>query len=70
METLPSSTARHRGGLMFPVILLALGMMFLLDHLVPAWGVRKTWPALLIVIGVLRLLSITRPPRPPRAPQI
>ena len=55
---------------MFPVILLALGMMFLLDHLVPAWGVRKTWPALLIVIGVLRLLSITRPPRPPRAPQI
>jgi len=44
--------------------------MFLLDQLVPGWGIGKTWPALLIVIGVLKLVDITRPPRPPQGPRI
>jgi hypothetical protein len=55
---------------MFPVLLMVLGMMFLLDHLIPAWGVRKTWPVLLIVIGVFKLLDIFRPPRPPEGPRV
>jgi hypothetical protein len=55
---------------MFPVILIALGIMFLLDQLVPGWGIGKTWPALLVVIGVLKLMDVTRPPRPPEGPRI
>lgn len=55
---------------MFPVILMVVGSMFLLDHLDPAWGVRKTWPVLLIVMGVFKLLEISKPPRPPQGPRV
>ena len=55
---------------MLPVVLMVLGMMFVLDHLVPGWGVHKTWPVLLIVIGVFKLLDINRPPRPPEGPRV
>ena len=70
MGAAPPSPLQHRGGLMFPVILIALGIMFLLDQLVPGWGIGKTWPALLVVIGVLKLMDVTRPPRPPEGPRI
>jgi len=66
----PSSPVHRRGGLMFPVLLIVLGIMFLLDQLVPGWGISKTWPALLVVIGVLKLMDVTRPPRPPEGPRI
>jgi len=55
---------------MFPVLLIALGIMFLLDQLVPGWGVSKTWPVPLVVIGIVMLLDITRPPRPPEGPRV
>jgi hypothetical protein len=55
---------------MFPVVLITLGMMFLLDHLVPGWGIGKTWPALLIVVGVFKLLDVAQPPRPPEGPRV
>ena len=55
---------------MFPVLLIVLGVMFLLDQFVPGWGIHKTWPALLVVIGVLKLLDSTRPPRPPEGPRV
>jgi len=61
---------QRRGGLMFPVLLIVLGIMFLLDQLVPGWGISKTRPALLVVIGVLKLMDVTRPPRPPEGPRI
>ena len=70
MGAQPQVPVRHRGGLMFPVVIVALGMMFLLDHLVPGWGVHKTWPVLLIVIGVVKLMDIARPPRPPEGPRV
>jgi len=55
---------------MFPVVLVLLGVMFLVDHLVPGWGVQKTWPVLLIVVGVFKLLAIAGPPRPPAGPRV
>jgi len=55
---------------MFPVLLIVLGLMFLLDQFVPGWRISKTWPALLVVIGVLKLWDSARPPRPPEGPRI
>ena len=49
---------------------MVLGIMFLLDHIVPGWWISKTWPVLPIVIGVLMLVNITRPPRPPEGPRV
>ncbi len=62
--------ARPRPSLMGPVVLITLGLMFLVGQFVPGWGFGKTWPALLIVIGVIKLVDSTRPPRPPRGPSI
>jgi hypothetical protein len=47
-----------------------LGVVFLADQLVPGWGISKTWPVLLVVFGVLKLLDSTRPPRPPEGPRV
>ena len=58
-----------RHGLTGPVILIALGVMFLADQFLPGWGIGKTWPLLLIVMGILKLLDSNRPPRPPAGPQ-
>jgi len=55
---------------MFPVLLIVLGIMFLLDQLVPGCGIGKTWPALLVVIGAIKLLDVNRPPRPPEGPRV
>ena len=46
-----------RLGLTGPVLLIALGVMFLVGQFVPAWGVGRTWPVLLIIIGLVRLLE-------------
>ena len=66
----PSSPPTHRGTLMGPVILIALGVMFLLDQFIPGWGIGRTWPVLLVIVGVLKLLGSTRPPRAPQGPRI
>ena len=70
MGTTPQPISHRHGGLMFPVLLIVLGAMFLLDQFVPGWGIHKTWPALLVVIGVLKLLDSARPPRPPEGPRV
>lgn len=61
---------RHRASLTAPVILITLGVIFLLDQIVPGWGFGKTWPVLLVVIGVLKLLDSTQSPQPPRGPRV
>jgi hypothetical protein len=54
----PPNTPISRGpGLTGPVILIAIGVVFLIGEFVPQWGVRKTWPVLLIVLGILKLLD-------------
>ena len=55
---------------MFPVLLIALVIMFLLDQLAPGWGISKTWPVPLVVIGIVMLLHMNRPPRPPQGPRV
>ena len=55
---------------MFPAILVTLGIVILLDHLVPGWGLHKTWPVVLIVVGVCKLIDATLPPRPPAGPRV
>ncbi len=70
MGTTPPTMPTHRGSLTGPVILIAIGVMFLLEEFVPHWGFGKTWPILLIVIGVLKLLDVNRPPRPPEGPRL
>jgi len=55
---------------MGPVFLITLGIVFLVGEFVPEWGVSRTWPLLLIVIGVLKLVDSTRPPRPPEGPRL
>lgn len=51
-----------------PIVLIALGILMLVDHFgsYPIW---RTWPALLVVIGVMVLFErlLSRPPQPPPA---
>jgi cell wall-active antibiotic response 4TMS protein YvqF len=70
MGMTPTPPTQPRASLMGPVILITIGLMFLLAQFVPGWGFGKTWPALLIVIGVIKLLDVGRPPRPPEGPRI
>ena len=51
-------------------MLITLGVIFLLEEFVPGWGIHKTWPVLLVVFGVLKLLDVNRPPRPPEGPRV
>ncbi len=52
-----------------PVVLIGLGLMLLLDQVVPGWSFGKTWPVLLVVIGVTKLIDVSQPPRPPEGPR-
>jgi len=70
MGTTPQRPTRHPGGLTLPILLIVIGIMFLLDQLVPGWGISKTWPALLVAIGILKLVDVTKPPRPPEGPRV
>jgi hypothetical protein len=65
--TMPSS---RRLSFTWPVILIALGVIFLLEEFVPHLGFRKTWPVLLVVVGILKLIDSARPPRPPEGPRL
>jgi hypothetical protein len=62
--------------LMGPAILVTLGVLFLLDN-ISRVGFHRTWPAILLVIGVVKLVQSnassdghigTLPPAPPSAP--
>jgi membrane-bound ClpP family serine protease len=73
MNVSPDLGRNHRQGprgLMWPVLLILLGSMFLLGQFVPGWGFGKTWPALLIVVGAIKLFESTQAPRPPQGPRV
>lgn len=42
-------------GLMGPVMLITIGVLFLLQIAAPEWGFGQTWPVILIVIGIVKL---------------
>ncbi len=58
----PSCTcARCRlAGMMAPAVLITLGVLFLVDNL-GFRGFHDTWPLLLIVIGIVKVLQYTAP---------
>lgn len=60
----------YRGSLMWPALLIALGLILLVEQFLPDWGLSKTWPVLLVIIGVVKLIDSGRPPRPPEGPRI
>ena len=45
-----------------PVLLITVGSLFALDH-AGSYGFSRTWPVLIIVVGVMKLLerAATRP---------
>lgn len=47
-------------GMMAPAVLITLGILFLLDNL-NVRGFHDTWPLLLIVIGIVKVLQYTAP---------
>jgi len=63
-----------------PIVLITVGSLFALDHF-SGYSFGRTWPVLIIVIGVLKLFGGSRlrrwqydgqnppPPPPPGAPQ-
>jgi hypothetical protein len=49
--------------MMGPAILITLGILFLLQQTNWgwSWGFHRTWPVLLIVIGIIKVLQYTAP---------
>ncbi len=70
MDSSFASIGHYRGSLTGPVFVITLGLILLLDQLVPGWGIGKTWPVLLVAIGVSKLIQVTQPPRPPEGPRV
>ena len=45
-----------------PIVMITIGVLFTIQH-VAGISFGQTWPVLLIVIGVLKLMGGRRPPR-------
>jgi hypothetical protein len=43
------------GGLMGPVVLITIGVLFLLEQMVPGMSFGRLWPVLLLAIGGVKL---------------
>ena len=49
-------------GILWPVILITVGVLVLLDNLgVHGFGIERTWPVILLVIGAVKLLQHNAP---------
>lgn len=67
-------------GLTGPAVLITIGVLFLVDRSNWDWGFHRTWPIILLVIGVIKLaeamasteghvgLPPANPPQPPYVP--
>ncbi len=66
MNQMPGSVI---GAIRGPMMLIALGGLLTLDHLTP-YSFGRTWPALLILFGLLKLLEriFEGRSRPPYSP--
>lgn len=64
------TTGPRRAHITGPVVLITLGIILLIDQFLPGWGISKTWPLLLVVIGVMKLVAVSQPPRPPQGPRV
>lgn len=70
MDSGPTSARAPRRRLTWPVFLITLGLILLLDQLAPNWSIDKTWPVLLVAVGVAQVLDSSVPPRPPQGPRL
>jgi hypothetical protein len=53
-----------------PILLMTLGALVLIDY-TGIYGFSRTWPVLIIVFGVMKLLEqIAKPPSPPPPPSM
>ena len=55
------------GAIRGPILLITVGVLFALDHN-GGHGFRQSWPLLLVVAGILKLLervTVSVPPPPP-----
>jgi hypothetical protein len=48
---------RYRRSLTGPVMLITIGVLFAMDHIWGWWDFSRTWPIILIAIGVVKLLE-------------
>ena len=58
------------GAIRGPILLITVGVLFALDHN-GGFGFRQSWPVLLVVAGILKLLersTQSAPPPPPPPP--
>ena len=44
-------------GVMGPVVLITLGVLFLLDHVNSHLSFGRTWPVILLAIGVVKIFE-------------
>ncbi len=70
MATTPPIPSRRRRGITFPVMLIVLGSLFLLNQLAPGWGLKKTWPVILVALGITKRVDAMLPPRSPKGPRV
>ncbi len=47
----PSATKPGRGSFIGGIVLIVIGMLFLIDNFIPAFGFDDFWPVLLIAVG-------------------
>ncbi len=69
MDYPPGGAVSPRPNLLGPVFIIVLGIIFLIGEFLPDWGIDRTWPVLLIVAGLLKLVDSAKPPRPPEGPR-
>ena len=43
--------------MMGPLLLIVIGVLFLLNNMVPGFRFGKMWPVILIVIGLVRIVE-------------
>ena len=61
---------RRNRGLVAPAVLITIGVLFLADHAWGLWDFSRTWPVILVVIGIVKLVerfgydSYAPPPAP------
>ena len=65
MNASPYAVVRATRG---PIVLITMGILFWLDQ-TDQMGFGRTWPVLIIVIGVMKLIErLLAPPVPPMPP--
>jgi uncharacterized membrane protein len=52
VETVRTSDTKQKKNVTGGVILIVLGVLFLLDNLLPSFDIGQLWPVILIVIGL------------------